>query len=53
VHDASTVLRIDDSVAFFKFQVKTSLQSDPERIDDETPEPTNYAFYYLKTVRTE
>jgi hypothetical protein len=43
VHDASTVLWIDDSVAFFEFQVKTSLQSDPERIDDETPKPTNGA----------
>jgi hypothetical protein len=41
MHDASTMLWIDDSVAFFEFQVKTSLQSDHERIDDETPKPTN------------
>jgi hypothetical protein len=41
VNDASTMLWIDDGVAFFEFQVKTSLKSDPERIDDETPKPTN------------
>jgi len=41
MHDACTVLWIDDGVAFFEFQVKTSLKSDPERIDDETPKPTN------------
>jgi hypothetical protein len=35
------MLWINDGVAFFKFQVKTSLKSDPERIDDETPKPTN------------
>jgi hypothetical protein len=36
------MLWINDGVAFFKFQVKTSLKSDPERIDDETPKPTSY-----------
>jgi hypothetical protein len=41
VDDACTVLWIDDGVAFFEFQVKTSLKSDPERIDDETLKPTN------------
>jgi hypothetical protein len=41
VDDACTVLWIDDGVAFFEFQVKTSLKSDPERIGDETPKPTN------------
>lgn len=47
MNDACTVLWINDGVAFFEFQVKTSLQSDPERIDDETPKPTNSECFYL------
>jgi hypothetical protein len=46
------MLWINDGVAFFKFQVKTSLKSDPERIDDETPKPTNSGLlfnYYLSS----
>lgn len=43
MNDACTVLWVDNGVAFFEFQVKTSLKSEPERIDDETPKPTNGA----------